>query len=187
METGGIFSHRRNMSSKPQLYRRLAWATIILIAIIVVGTLGYWLITDRQYSLTDSFYMTFITIRVGFGEIIDLSGNSGVGLFTIFISMAGIGVLAYVVTNITAFLVEGEMKDSFRRIKMESKARDSKGHYIICGLGSVGFHVVSELYATGRPHVVIDVSGKNVEKIMEAFKNEIIVEGDATDNDVLLK
>ena len=190
METGGIFAHEQHMSSKPQLsqlYRRLTWATIILIVIIVVGTLGYWLITDRQYSLIDSFYMTFITIRVGFGEIIDLSGNSGVGLFTIFISMAGIGVLAYVVTNITAFLVEGELKDSFRRKKMESKARDSKGHYIICGLGSVGFHVVSELHATGRPHVGIDTNGKNIEKIMESFKNEIILEGDATDNDVLLK
>ena len=103
------------MNSLPQIYRRLIWASIILIVITLVGTFGYWLITDRQYSLFDAFYMTFITIAtIGYGEIIDLSGNVGGRVFTVFISIAGIGVLAYVATNVTAFLVEGELKDSFR-------------------------------------------------------------------------
>ncbi len=112
------------MTLPSQIYRRLIWATVILIVIVVVGTFGYWFLTNRQYSLMDAFYMTFITIAtIGFGEIIDLSGNTGGRLFTVFISIAGIGVLAYVATNVTAFLVEGELKDSFRRRRMESKAK----------------------------------------------------------------
>lgn len=176
------------MTALPQIYRRLIWATVILIVIVVVGTFGYWFITDRQYSLIDTFYMTFITIAtIGFGEIVDLSGNAGGRLFTVFISIAGIGVLAYVATNVTAFLVEGELKESFRRRKMESRAKNYKEHYLVCGLGSVGSHVVNELYATGRPYVVIDVNGKDAEKILESLKDATFLEGDATDNDLLLK
>ena len=159
-----------------------------LIVVVLVGTFGYWFITDRQYSLFDTFYMTFITIAtIGFGETIDISSNIGGRLFTVFISIAGIGVLAYVATNVTAFLVEGELKDSFRRRKMENKAKDSREHYIVCGLSSVAFHVVSELHSTDRPHVVIDTSGNSAEKTIESFKDEIILYGDATDNEVLLR
>jgi len=176
------------MSAIPQIYKRLLWASVILFVIVVVGTLGYWLIGERQYSVMDAFYMTFITIAtIGYGEIVDLSGNPGGRLFTVFISIAGIGVLAYVATNVTAFLVEGELKDSFRRRKMENRAKNYKEHYLVCGLGSVGSHVVNELDATGRPYVVIDVNGKDSERILESSKSTTFLEGDATDNDVLLK
>ena len=176
------------MNSLPQIYRRIIWSAIILILILLVGTFGYWLITDRQYSLFDAFYMTFITIAtIGYSEIIDLSGNLGGRVFTVFISIAGIGVLAYVATHVTAFLVEGELKDSFRRRKMERKAGKFKEHYLVCGLGSVGTHVVNELYTTGRQYVVIDENGKNAEKILQPFKDATFLEGDATDNDLLFK
>ena len=176
------------MTLPSQMYRRLIWATAILVVIVMVGTFGYWFMTSRQYSLVDTFYMTFITIAtIGFGEIVDLSDNPGGRLFTVFISIAGIGVLAYVATNVTVFLVEGELKDSFRRRRMEIKAKGARDHYIVCGLGSVGSHVVNELHATRRPHVTIDVRTSDAEKILDSFKDEIFLEGDATDNDVLLK
>jgi voltage-gated potassium channel len=159
-----------------------------LAIIIVIGTTGYWFIGDRQYSPVDTFYMTIITVTtIGFGEIIDLSGNPLGRLFTVGIAISGIGVLAYVATNLTALVVEGELSESFRRRKMERLAQNSREHYIICGLGSVGWHIVDELRATKRPHVIIDTSKKNVERTMEAFRDVVFLEGDATDNDILLK
>src|SRR4030042_3172030 len=100
--------------------RRFIWAGAIVIAIIVIGAVGYWLIGGKQYSLADAFYMTVITIaKIGFiEEVIDLSGNIGARIFTIFIAIAGIGFMAYILTNVAALIVEGELTESFRRRRM---------------------------------------------------------------------
>ncbi|NWF77887.1 MAG: two pore domain potassium channel family protein [Chloroflexi bacterium] len=59
-----------------KIYRRFVLAAVILIAILLIGTVGYWFIGGKQYSFVDTLYMTVITITtIGFGEIIDLSGN----------------------------------------------------------------------------------------------------------------
>ena len=174
------------MSSK--VYRKFVWAGAILIAIILIGTVGYWFIGGRQYSFVDAFYMTFITITtIGFEEVIDLSGNVGGRIFTIFIAISGIGIMAYIVTNITALVVEGELTESFRRRRMEKIAGNYKGHYIVCGLGRVGCYIANELHATKRPHVIVDVNKKDTESSLESFRDEVFIAGDATDSDTLLR
>lgn len=70
---------------------------------------------------------------------------------------------------------------------MAKKASNSKDHYVICGTGEIGFHIVSELSATRRPHVIVDVNRRSIDRVLEAFPDEVFVEGDATDNNVLLK
>ncbi|MGB6872902.1 MAG: potassium channel protein [Dehalococcoidia bacterium] len=169
-------------------YRKFIWAGAILLAIILIGTVGYWFIGGRQYSFVDTLYMTIITIStIGFGEIIDLSGNNAGRIFTIFIAISGVGVLLYFITNLTALVVEGKLTESFRRRKMEKTAGNSRDHYIVCGLGSVGFYIVSELHATKRPLVIVDADKKNIERSLELLKDEVFIEGDATDSDTLLK
>lgn len=173
----------------PSLFRkRFIWSGMILSAVLVVGTTGYWLIGEGQVPLIDALYMTAIVITtIGFGEIISLSGNPVGRAFTIFIAVSGIGVLLYVVTNLTALVVEGDLTESFRRKRMEKMANNSKDHYIVCGLGSAGFHIVGELCATKRPHILVDLNRHNIERVMESFPNEIFIEGDATDSDTLLR
>lgn len=169
-------------------YRKFIWAGVILLAIILIGTVGYWFIGGRQYSFVDALYMTIITIStIGFGEIIDLSGNVAGRIFTIFIAISGVGILLYFVTNLTALVVEGELKESFRRRRMEKTAGNARDHYIVCGVGSVGFHIVSELHATKRPLVIVDTDKKNIERCLELSKDEVFMEGDATNSDILLK
>ena len=169
--------------------RRFIWAGAIVIAIILIGTVGYWFIGGKQYSLVDSFYMTVITIaKIGFiEEVIDLSGNIGARIFTIFIAIAGIGFTAYILTNIAALIVEGELTESFRRRRMEKIAGNYRDHYIVCGLGSVGCCIANELCATKRPHVIVDVNKKNIEQGLESFHEEVFIEGDATDSNTLLR
>jgi voltage-gated potassium channel len=169
-------------------YRKFIWAGFILLAIILIGTVGYWFIGGRQYSFVDALYMTIITITtIGFGEIIDLTGNVAGRIFTIFIAISGVGILLYFVTNLTALVVEGELKESFRRRRMEKIAGNSRDHYIVCGVGAVGFHIVSELDATKRPLVIVDTDKKNIERCLELSKDEVFIEGDATNSDILLK
>jgi voltage-gated potassium channel len=96
------------MASK--FYGRLRWAGIIVIAILLIGTIGYWLIGGGQYSFIDALYMAVITITtIGFEEVIDLTGNVAGTIFTMFVAISGVGVMAYIVTNIIALVVEREL------------------------------------------------------------------------------
>ncbi len=171
-----------------EIRRRFIWSSTFLLAILVIGTIGYWFIGGKQYSFVDTLYMTVITIAtIGFGEIIDLSGNPGGRLFTIFIAVCGIGVLTYVVTNLTGLVVEGELTESFRRRKMEKIINNYKGHFIVCGFGAIGSYISSELYSSRRQYVIVDANKEIVEKALQSLPDQIILEGDATNNTTLLK
>jgi voltage-gated potassium channel len=168
--------------------KKYIWSGILLVAIIIVGTVGYWLIGGGKFPLFDCLYMTVITIAtIGYGEVIDIAGNIGARAFTMFIAIAGIGVLAYLVTNFTALIVEGELTKSFRRRRMEKIAGKARDHYIICGIGWAGLHIINELRETRRPHVIIDIDRSKIDKSLETMPDEVFIEGDATDNDTLLK
>jgi voltage-gated potassium channel len=170
------------------MYKKYIWCLGLLALIIITGAVGYWYIGEGAYSFFDGVYMTVITITtIGFGEIIDLSGNVGGRVFTMFIALSGIGVLAYILTNITANVVEGELTKSFRRRRMERAARKNKGHYIVCGIGWAGLHIVNELVETKRAHIIVEIDKTNIDKYLEIMPSEIFIQGDATDNDILTK
>lgn len=170
------------------MYKKYIWCLVLLAVIIIAGAIGYWYLGKGEYSFFDGVYMTVITITtIGFGEIIDLSGNIGGRVFTIFIALSGIGVLAYIITNVTANVVEGELTKSFRRRRMERSAKKTRGHYIVCGIGWAGLHIVNELIETKRPHIIVDADKSKIDKSLGIMPDEIFIEGDATDNDILIK
>lgn len=169
-------------------YKKFIVTAILLLIVITIGTFGYWLISDRQSPLIDCVYMTFITVStIGYGEIINLSGNAAGRIFTIFIAFLGIGISAYLLSNFTAFIVEGELKETFWRKKMEKRVNTFKNHYIVCGIEGVGLYVVKELFETKRLQVIVDVDKEKIEKILEAFPEIAFIVGDATDDNILLK
>src|SRR5271157_5549193 len=97
------------------IIQRFSLPLIILVIIMCTGTIVYWFIGGGQYSMIDAVYMTFITITtIGYKEIIPLDGNPGGRVFTMFIALAGIGMLAYILSSFTALIVEGELTQSFR-------------------------------------------------------------------------
>lgn len=132
--------------------------------------------------------MTMITITtIGFREVIDVT-QSPVGMgFIVLVSVSGIGILAYLMSNVTVFLVEGELGKTFARKKMEKTIAELKNHHIVCGVGWPGIHIVRELAQTGRPHVVVDLDESRIERIGEEFPDILYVQGDATEDGVLLR
>jgi voltage-gated potassium channel len=83
---------------------------------MTIGTTGYWIIGHKQYSFLDCFYMTFITVAtIGYGEVIDLSRSPAGRIFTMFIALSGIEVLTYCLSMFTALVVEGELRETFKR------------------------------------------------------------------------
>jgi len=171
-----------------ELYRRFFWAGLFLLLVFLLGTTGYWFIAGTRQSLIDCLYMTFITVStIGYGEIIDMSHNPGGRVFTMFIALSGIGVITYILSNFTAFIVEGQLKEVFRRRKMDKEIGKLRDHFIVCGAEGAGFYVINELVETKRPYVVVDAERKKIEKLLEAFPEPVFLEGDATESSTLVE
>jgi len=167
------------------MYKKFIWAGLAVLAILIIGAIGYWIL-GKDASIWDGFYMTIVTITtVGYFEIIELEGSAQI--FTVFIMIAGISTLFYIITNFTALIVEGELTKSFRRRKMEKMANKSEKHYIVCGIGTTGLHIVEELRATKRPHVLVDIDECLMDEISKKLEGEVYIIGDASDNDTLVK
>jgi voltage-gated potassium channel len=169
-------------------YRQLRNALLLILAVHIGGTLGYLAISDGKASVIDAFYMVFITVAtIGYGEVIDLTNNPGARVFTMFIGFIGIGTLTYLFSAVTAFVLDTNINQSYRRLRMERTLAAMTGHYIICGAGRVGSYIADELLRTERPFVMIDPSEQIVETHCERTGHQIALSGDATDDDVLLR
>jgi voltage-gated potassium channel len=152
----------------------------LMVFILVAGVLGYHSI--EGWSLFDSLYMTVITLgTVGYGETHPLSHYGRV--FTIFLIMGGMSILFYALTEITTFVVEGEMTGILRRRRMNRQIDKLSNHYILCGAGKSGEHVLHELQKTHRTCVVVEHDHEKVRKLID--EKVPVIEGDATEDHVL--
>ena len=171
-----------------KLLKKFLFAGVALLIVVFGATAVYWAIAGDSYSALDCLYMTVVTIStIGYSEIIDLSGNNFGRIFTMIIAFTGVGILTYVLSTITAFTVEGELKATFRRRKMEKKIERLKNHYIICGVGQVGLHIINELYATGRNSAIITQNEERISRLEERFPGQVYIEGDPIEDMVLKK
>ncbi|MBI4428221.1 MAG: potassium channel protein [Ignavibacteriales bacterium] len=152
----------------------------LLVLILVMGVLGYHFI--EGWSFFDSLYMTVITLAtVGYGETHPLSLPGRV--FTITLIMGGMGIILTALTEITVFVVEGEMTGFIRRRRMNQLIGKLSGHHILCGSGKTGQHVLEELLRTKRKCVVIESDPEKAKKLSDA--KILVIEGDATEDDIL--
>lgn len=68
---------------------------------------------------------------------------------------------------------------------MQKKIEEMREHIIVVGFGAVGSHVVTELYATKEPFVVIDSDQERIDRMLDEVGPIPFVRGDATDDHVL--
>ena len=173
--------------SSSRVYLSFAWSAMAMVLILIIGTVGYRVIGGPGYSWVDCFYMTFITVAtIGFGEIVDLSQSPGGRMFTVFVAIAGNGTMTYMLSTLTAFILEGDINQVWRRKKMQNKIVKLKDHYIVCGVGRVGSNVAHELVTTGRHCVVVDTELQHIESYLTRQPEQLYLHGDATDNDILI-
>lgn len=159
---------------------RVSAAVVLLLLLIVGGTLGYHLI--ENWSVTDSLYMTFITLTtVGFSEVAPLS-EAGKH-FTIVFLIVGVGTVGYSISTVIGFVFEGPVAASIRERRMNRTLRRMSGHYIVCGAGDIGREVVHEFQRTRTPCVVIERDPSHSELAEDS--DAIVVQGDASEEAVL--
>ena len=169
--------------------KRLAFAALLLVGILLGGAGGYWVLGGGRWSFGECLYMTVITIStVGFSELSGMERVGGARALTVVIIIGGFGTLAYVQANVTALLVEGALGQAWRRNRMRNKIDALRGHVVVAGSGSTGRHVIEELVATKTPFVVIDRNHEHVQRVSEQMMGGemLFVHGDATEDQVLL-
>jgi len=168
------------------IFRLLYFALAGLVVVHVLGTAGYYYLTEGKYSWFDCFYMTFITVAtIGYGEIIDMSSNQPARVFTVVIGILGAGNLSMLFSVVTVALLETDLNGTLQRKRMEKTIKKLKGHYILCGFGRVGKNIAHELEATNRHYVAIDEDMPRLQEYKEKNPGLLYLHGDASDDDVL--
>lgn len=162
--------------------RRLALAAALFGAMFFTGIAGY--VVIEGWNLLDAVYMTVITVTtVGFREVRPLSTAGRI--FTIFLVLFGVGTAFYLLTAAVALIVEGDLPSVFGYRRMRQKIQALSDHYILCGFGRVGQEIAREFSERGVPFVIVE---SNEEALSRALaQNYLVVEGDATADDVLIE
>ena len=169
-----------------RFYKAFRNPFIMFVAVLVIGSAGFWIVSDYKASLLDCVYMTFITVAtIGFGETIDLTHSPGGRVFLMVIASVGIATVTYATSKLTAFILEGDLNEALRRRRMQDRIDKLKNHYIICGIGRVGSNVAHELVVTERPFVAVEDAQGAIDAYHEKFPKTIVLHGDSSDDDVL--
>jgi voltage-gated potassium channel len=166
---------------------RLFIAVALTMTIMVIGTVAYRFMTGDSYDWLTALYMVVITLAtVGYGEVIDTSHHPAARIFTIVFILFGMGILLYTVSTVTSIMVEMDLRDVFKRRKMNKDIEKLRQHVILCGAGQTGTCIAQEMLKTGTSFVVIEREPERVEALMK-LGNVFYILGDATDDDILLR
>lgn len=155
---------------------------IVVLFSVVIGIAGYIII--EGYTFVEAFYMTMITITTaGYLEVHPLSDSGRI--FTSFYLVTNIGIFFYGATTILGIVIEGEFKNFYKNFNVKKKISELKNHVIVCGYGRNGKQVCMELKDDNHPYMIIEKRVNIVEELKADEKN-LFIEGDATEEEVLI-
>ncbi|TFZ63123.1 potassium channel protein [Hymenobacter sp. UV11] len=162
-----------------QLNLSRLWLALGLLAFsFSVGVGGFMLL--ENYSFVDAFYMTVITAStVGFGEVHPLSSVGRI--FVAFYILFNLLVVAYLVSVLTTYIFDGELRHLFRMIRADQEIKSFRNHVIVCGFGRNGYKAFDELRHSGTRAVVVEQNEAMLRAVNESGGPQIpAVYGDAT-------
>ena len=160
-------------------YRKILLLFSILVALILVDTIGYMVI--EKAHLFDALYMTVISITtVGYTEVFTLSPLGK--LFTIWVIFSGLGTFFYIIGKIAESTFEGNIRSILGRRKMKMLL---KAKMITTSPPIMGEHVCRELAQKKVKFVVIE---NHSERFALAEEHEFdVIMDDATHEEALRK
>ena len=161
---------------------RVIWAILLSLSVVVFGTGGYYFL--EGWSLTDSLYMTIITMTtVGYGETYPL--NQDGRMFTVILIVMSVGIVGYVFSTITSFIVSGEIREAIRGRRMDKHIEHLKDHIILCGLGGIGQHIAEDFLRTGTDFVIVEQDEERLDEFTDQ-DGLLYLKEDAAQDETLL-
>ena len=137
---------------------------VVLLAVfgaVLLGTIMFRVL--EGWSILDSLYVTAQTVTtVGFG---DLTPRTPYGrAFAIVFMMVSVGIVLYALTSTVQAIVHSELFATYGHSRKISKMRE---HFIICGAGRVGSHLVRNLRAANGDFLVIENDQAKVDALVD--------------------
>ena len=171
-----------------KIKRQITSVILLIFVVILAGSTGYYILFGGQPRFLDCVYMTVISLTtVGYGEVIDVSGNVPAQIYTMVLITFGMGILLYGISTLTAAIVEGELTGILRKNKMLKQIQKLRNHTIVCGGGETGRLVLQEMAKNKEAVVLIDNDTDNIERCKTvADANLFYIQGSATDDENLL-
>jgi voltage-gated potassium channel len=170
-----------------EIKRRLVLVMLVIFIVVMVGTLGYYLLYGGTERFIDCMYMTVISLTgVGYGEVIPVTGNTRSQIFTMMMLIFGMGAILYGISALTTLMVEGELQGFIRKKKMKKRIEKLNGHYIVCGGGETGRPLIIELVKNQEQVIVIEKEEANL-ALCKTIEDLPYIHGDATDDGHLLE
>ena len=128
---------------------------------MLLGTIMFRVL--EGWSILDSLYVTAQTVTtVGFG---DLTPRTPFGrAFAVVFMMVSVGIVLYALTSTVQAIVHSELFARYGHSRKMSKMRD---HFIICGAGRVGSHLIRSLRGADGNFVVVENDSAKVEALMD--------------------
>ena len=148
---------------------RIRHAVIAVVIAIAVGTLSFHLI--EGWSILDSLYVTAQTVTtVGFGDVTPKSIQGRI--FATVFMLVGVGIVLYALTSTVQSIVQSELVAAFGQRRRSRKMSKLRNHFIICGAGRVGSHLVRDLRQSGEIFIVIE---RDPQKVAELTDQGVVV------------
>jgi len=166
--------------------KRLYYLVVLISVVIIVGSTGYYIIFDGKPRFLDCLYMTVVSLTtVGYGEVLQITGNDTAQIFTMVLITFGMGVILYGISSLTALFLEGQLSGIFRKRRMTKQIDKLNDHYIVCGGGETGSGVITELCRNNETAVLIEQDPERIERCRE-IGALLYIQGDATDDENLI-
>jgi voltage-gated potassium channel len=146
---------------------------------ILFGTVGFHFIEGWSYA--DSLYMTVQTLTtVGYGDLPPASAKGRA--FAVVVMLVGAGGVALFVSTIVQSVVQLELMSTFGQRLLSKRMSKLHDHYIICGSGRVGSHLVRDLLQEKLPFVVIERDQQRAAEFSQRGVNVLVADATLEDS-----
>ena len=147
---------------------------------IVLGAAGFYLI--EGWSILDSLYVAVQTVTTdGYGDRTPATQPGRI--FSTVFMLAAVGVVLYALTTTVHAIVQSELIATFGQRRISRKMSKLRDHFIICGAGRVGSHLVRGLLGSAETFIVIERDPQKVAELTDL--GVIVLVRDATLEDTL--
>jgi voltage-gated potassium channel len=168
--------------SLPGNNRRILFAILAVTVAIGLGTVGFYLI--EGWSILDSLYVAAQTVTtVGYGDL--TPGTRNGRIFSTLFMLVAVGVVLYALTSAVQAIVQSELVATFGERRQFRKMSKLRNHFIICGAGRVGSHLVRGLLGGAETFIVIEKDPQKVAELLDL--GVIVLVRDATLEESLLE
>jgi voltage-gated potassium channel len=168
-------------SSRNRWRLRILLALLVVIGAVAFGTAGFSIV--EGWNLVDSLFMTVTTLTtVGYGEVHPLTSSGRI--FAVILMLVGVSAVAFAFSTLLQTIFRFELLAAMgvrRRYREMSKLEN---HFIICGAGRMGTHIIKDVQETVEKFVVIEKDAARATRLIEQGV-QYVINADATLEEVL--